>query len=398
MDLKRLQGNKKGAILPLVAVFIMFVAFGVTALVVDAGMVYAEKKAMVTAADAAALAGAQTLQNTTGVNISKAEQVAKNFAIANGAATASAIVKNIQLDPKDKKMRQVIEVTTQVVKDNYFAKLIGFETTTINSRAVATWGYVQRYDVNSFIPIFTYSSEFDKVSDGDTQYGLHGQFPSSPPNYGFVDVGTGNVSGVLEGQKIVESIASPLDSAAGGHESIPGGITSRLIKAYEDYEDPTSRERYMTGLIPIIDTEQFEIMNGIPDKDDPAAPLISGKNWWDTKLTLPIKYFAYFIVDDVIVKGNTKGVGASLYTSGYNSQSNSAYQTKSQGVEYSSGGAVNINGETVSLYNTGGITPDASIILGRFTGDTVEARIDVVDGDQKFPGNADAATYCKLIE
>jgi len=128
MNFKRISGNKKGVMLPLVSILLAFVVFGVAALVVDAGMIYAEKKSMVTAADAAALAGAQTLQKSTGVNIPKAKQVAENCALSNGANTVSVVVKDI-LNPGDKNKRKVNQINAPGVKKKYFSKTICFEKT-----------------------------------------------------------------------------------------------------------------------------------------------------------------------------------------------------------------------------------------------------------------------------
>jgi len=86
--------DQKGAVLPFVALIMVFVIFGMMAIVVDAGGLYNVRKQMVTAADAAALAGAKEMEKNLSASVSesekatiraKAEQIAKSIATKNGA-------------------------------------------------------------------------------------------------------------------------------------------------------------------------------------------------------------------------------------------------------------------------------------------------------------------------
>jgi Flp pilus assembly pilin Flp len=77
VKVKRLFMDEKGATLPLVAIILGLFALGFIALVVDVGTLYVERKAMITSADAAALAGAQVLRVNKGANVSDAELVSK---------------------------------------------------------------------------------------------------------------------------------------------------------------------------------------------------------------------------------------------------------------------------------------------------------------------------------
>ncbi len=398
MELISLRGNKRGAALPLVTIIICFVVFGIIALVVDAGMIYAEKKAMVTAADAGALAGAQVLKQSKGLDIASAVSQAALFVDYNGAKAEP--IPNVYY----RDGRQVIEVIAQEEKENFFAKLIGFETTTVKSKAVATWGYYKEYDVDgSILPLFTFDTVFESSSGSAVQFGLHeDNVGGSPPNYGYVDIG--NIKKLLEGDQYKGTITPILYSKDGEVNNLDVSITNRLQKALLQ---PTvgEREMYMTGLIPVIDAEAFvnKYFDGTYDISDvlsnPDAYTKGGQHWWEAHLELKVKYFAYFVIEDVIFKNQPYGLGASIYSSGYTAHYNPSRLNKGNGINYSDGLNLTVNGKEITKYKVPASGPEASTIIGRYTGETTD-RAKIVDGDQNDPDPSveGEAAYYKLIE
>lgn len=120
--LKKIVKNEDGQALVFFALLLV-VLLGVAALVVDVGMMRVTKVEMQTAADAAALAGAQDL-----LNGGDAEGTAVYYAEKNGA-------ENTML-PEQEDPTKIEVVCTKNV--NYtFARILGFEKKEVSARAVA---------------------------------------------------------------------------------------------------------------------------------------------------------------------------------------------------------------------------------------------------------------------
>ncbi|MGI5927751.1 MAG: pilus assembly protein TadG-related protein [Thermacetogeniaceae bacterium] len=117
--------DERGAVAVIVAVAMVFL-LGLTALVTDVGNIVFAKRKMVTAADAAALAGAQELVN----NPTNAESRAIEYASKNGASPAKVSV-SVSDDEKE------ISVLASQVVDYSFARALGFHSTLVTARAKA---------------------------------------------------------------------------------------------------------------------------------------------------------------------------------------------------------------------------------------------------------------------
>ncbi len=100
---------EKAQVMPLV-VLMMFVIIGMSALILDGAAIMSNRRTAQAAADAGALAGAQRAC----MGKSDAKAVALNYAIANGATSATAVVT-------EKK----VSVTTQKEHVSFFAKIFG---------------------------------------------------------------------------------------------------------------------------------------------------------------------------------------------------------------------------------------------------------------------------------
>ncbi len=151
--------SEKGNVLFIVA-FIITALFGIAALVVDVGMLYVEKRAMVTAADAAVLAGSRELALTG--DIEAAIEVARNYAQANGATLTDQIsVETIKHNDQD---FQALVANIGVNKEYFFAKLLGLTDQDVMARAVAAWGHPTSYQ--NILPIFYILEEGDDLPQG----------------------------------------------------------------------------------------------------------------------------------------------------------------------------------------------------------------------------------------
>jgi hypothetical protein len=115
--------DRKGAVLVIVAVALVFI-FGMTALVTDVGLAYAQRRHLSNALDAAALAGAQELPYDSG----EADRLAKIY-----------LVKN-DVDPADVQViiaadNSSIELIGLEVVPLFFAKVIGYDTVDVGAKA-----------------------------------------------------------------------------------------------------------------------------------------------------------------------------------------------------------------------------------------------------------------------
>ena len=121
---------------------------------------------MVTAADAGALAGAQTLEESKGVNTTAAISSAVEYAIENGADTANAVIetKSVMIQ-NQADTRQVITVTVNENQNLFFAKIFGENESTVTARAVATWGYTKSVAGGNILPMFVKEEYFKANKD-----------------------------------------------------------------------------------------------------------------------------------------------------------------------------------------------------------------------------------------
>ena len=130
---KSIIKNERGAVLPLVALLIIFL-FGMAALTVDAGGLYAARREMVNTADAAALAGAQELAyaNTKGLSDEQVKSYAEQFAIENYNGDLIEVEATIIND-------HTVGVRTVREVDFTFARVMGFTTSEVPAYAEATF-------------------------------------------------------------------------------------------------------------------------------------------------------------------------------------------------------------------------------------------------------------------
>lgn len=307
--IKRVTLNQDGSVLVIVAALLIGL-IGFSAILVDAGRMYQVRRQMVTAADAAALAGARELKLSAG-NTTQAADMAVQYAILNGAETCDVADINQPADG----VLQVVDVTVHRNVEYAFARVLGFNVPKdIKARAVATWGYYT--EASNIIP-FYYEGE-TAPSPGEAY--LHVKGNKTGPLWGIFElqnkyIGNNKINlqgsiDILSGNKIQFSPAIKVDAPyvnfsdeyaadidefadPGFKDAFVAGLDSdkqswdywgRLYKyhqvTYHSYPNTVS----LYGLVPIVTKD--------PNPPIPAQP------------GLIINGFAVYEIQDIIVQGN----------------------------------------------------------------------------------------------
>ncbi|MBP1745191.1 MAG: hypothetical protein H6Q58_2169, partial [Firmicutes bacterium] len=136
--MKKFLHNQKGSVLILVAVG-MAVFMGMAAFSIDLGSAYVTKANLQKAADAAALAGAQMLPNSTSAKTKAIEYAGKNGIDISGQTSITNGIQTVEtkvVTPYNGDATKVEVTCTRTV--NYtFAKVVGIPTGTVTVRSVA---------------------------------------------------------------------------------------------------------------------------------------------------------------------------------------------------------------------------------------------------------------------
>lgn len=362
-----------GAVLPLVALVLSFVLLGFSALVVDAGMLYGVRRNMVTAADSAALAGAQVMVDALGTaNYNKAVNEAVNDAIElamkNGVLKEADISARVVFNAPGYN-RDVIIVEVKNNSELTFGKALGINDTDVAARAVATWGYITQLEGGDIIPVFTkdtdYQTEHITYLHSDKFIDNNGDIVNG--NWGLLDIfsNTNTISKALAGELIGQSLKLDwvLDNQTGLNVGNVNKPIEDRMKTANSLESKEDRIKFMSGLVPVIDWD-----------------LVTKQG---SSLRLPIKHFAVFEIYDIIVSegnnNNKKSQGSpfALYDT-------PNYKSDGIAIEYES-----VDGKDIKK----------SSIIGKFTDTIVQVRTVVNPGDQSNPTpGKESAKYYKLID
>ena len=286
MNVKNFFNDERGSVLPFVTIIVGLFALGFMALVIDAGILYVERKAMITSADAAALAGAEVLREyeykeKSANYVNEAITKAQEYATKNGADSCQVTVSD------DKKEVKVIVTKNEEL---FFARFLGHKNTDVKADAVATWYYVKE---TSFLPLFTFDVNYPKDQFDTTPITLHdklsididGEFDNGEPektnSYGFIAVGNGN-NGM---STIVNAIENKVPvgpyTVDDVLESAPGNRNGALYNAVKNLIG-------QTFVMPIINLNEFKT-------DNISKKGLNPVNSWK----LPVEFFAYFTITGV---------------------------------------------------------------------------------------------------
>lgn len=155
-----MKHNEEGAIAVMVAL-LMVVLLGVAALVVDLGMVYAERAQLQNGADAAALAIAQDCSlGNCGNPASTARELANQNSNDGASAAAPVLTGNT-----------VTVRTSTLTKDgatavrHWFAPVLGIDATAVSAVAKASWGSPSKASV---FPFTAPKCMFDAAPSGES--------------------------------------------------------------------------------------------------------------------------------------------------------------------------------------------------------------------------------------
>lgn len=365
--MKRL--NRRGAIT--VITMLVFTGFllAFTAIVVDVGILYSARKQMLTAADAAALAGAKEMEKSLGVTDgtslaairSRAISIATDIAIENGSdEDVSVEIKymNIQLSDGTYDNRQVIEVKTVREKGLLFFQFLDKYAANVRYRAVATWGYVRTLRSGQILPLFLTTETYqdaEALHDGNMTF----NDVTYPNQTGFI-----YIDPAWNGQNIInKSIAgdpTKINLEIGTEFKGKPGVAQSAISAVEDrfrraqtLAEPEDRREFMYGLVPIVQLVRTQ----------------------GNTLYFEIDSFAVAEIVDVMVAKN-KGSAEALFGAGYTRAGVSRiYNPQVEGRSY-----------------------DKGAIKIQLTGEVRQIEVVIRDNDQSIdPEIPDAAKYSKLV-
>ena len=166
----RLSTQEQGATLIFVALTLP-VLLGFAALAIDGSNIYAQQRQIQTAADAAALAGAQVL--ALGSSTAQVQSTVQNLISLNGADSYTLSYLNGNTE---------VQVTAVQSFATFFAGIVGYETLRVQATAkahfagVASAGNLLPMIIECANPWFTYGVEYE-IFDGDK---------NAPGNFGWV--------------------------------------------------------------------------------------------------------------------------------------------------------------------------------------------------------------------
>ena len=177
--------SEQGGVLILVA-FAMIVLLGMTALAVDGGNLYQNRREMVNAADAAAMAGVQEFldEDNTKADI---EKFARDFAIDYYGCNPDLVVAEADMT------EYTVWVRTGKSVDHYFAPILGIHSSDVKSEAKAVIRKVS--EMENVIPIHMQLSMFNLLADlaegTEHEFVEFHQYKAEPGNWGWVNFDKG---------------------------------------------------------------------------------------------------------------------------------------------------------------------------------------------------------------
>lgn len=241
-----LSSAERGNVL-ITVVFIVTALFGIAALVVDVGILYVEKQAMNTAADAAVLAGCRELALTG--DTEAAIEVARTYARANGATLTEEIY--VDTLTRNGQTYQAFVANVGVNKEYFFARLLGLTEQEVMAGAAAAWGYPTA--CKNVLPIFYILEEGDDLPQGEVLLLVRDEDYASG-NWGFLRAGS---PGKKKIKDIMAGAPSELFFKVGDditNETETGRVAANIDSVETRMQraaDPDSGVS-MEGIIPVI--------------------------------------------------------------------------------------------------------------------------------------------------
>jgi len=157
--------NGEGGAVGVFTAITIVVLLGAVGMAIDTGALYWERRQLRNGADAAALAIAEDCAlNLVSCNPIGAGIVAQQYADAN-ASDGFAQVIDVDLDLSRKTVTVHLGTLTEdggTIFEPFFAKVVGFEGTTVHATATAQWGYPS--ELRGLLPLIISECEFPSGS------------------------------------------------------------------------------------------------------------------------------------------------------------------------------------------------------------------------------------------
>ncbi|MHA7141367.1 pilus assembly protein TadG-related protein [Arthrobacter sp. Sr33] len=147
--MRRLKNEADGAIAVMTAL-LMVLVLGMTALVIDVGMLYFERAQLQNGADAAALAIAQDCAYQDLCDPILAAATATDLAGANANDSRAAAVADLSIANSVVVTTTTLTPTGQPAVQHWFAPILGISSTAVGARATASWGSPSKATVFPF--------------------------------------------------------------------------------------------------------------------------------------------------------------------------------------------------------------------------------------------------------
>jgi Putative Flp pilus-assembly TadE/G-like len=320
-----LRQNSKGQVLAIAAIGLTSLV-GFAALATDVGLLYVSRRQMQTAADAAAVAGANALLNNQSSYQQAATQVTSLNGFTNGQNNVTVTIGE-PANPPNPSTAQYVEADITRNVPVYFLSVLGYSTIKISVSAVAG-------TINS--PNCIYALD----SSAPSAINLTGNF-SLNASCGLIDCSTSATALTATGNGTVQTTSTGI----AGNYSKTGNVTFT----------PTPK----TGIAPVADPLASLTPPSVPTCSQQAVTN-SGSytlNVNNQSVTVPAAIYR----NGITIQGNTNQVtflsGAS-YGNGITLQGNLGGVTFNPG-SYQSGGsgnAITIAGNATTTFNTGTYT------------------------------------------
>jgi Flp pilus assembly protein TadG len=132
-----MAANARGQVMVLISVA-MIAIMGMIGVVVDVGYLQHQRNMMQTAADSAAMAGAEELNYGDQVAAGKADAASNGY--TNGQASVSVSINNPPSTGPNTSNATYVEAIVSKPEPTYFLRVLGFSSVTVSARAVASNG------------------------------------------------------------------------------------------------------------------------------------------------------------------------------------------------------------------------------------------------------------------
>ena len=283
--MKKNISNERGQVVIIAALLIVSL-LGMTALVVDVGSIYEERRQTQTVADAAALAGAQDLPEYP----EQAIQTAIVYADLNGVAISE---DNIQISETYVPYDTITVTPTDVDVPLFFAKVLNVNSVTVSATATAIAGGPKSMD-----GLMPWSIPMDDYPDG-LEYGERYELKVGPHDHeapGWFQLmafdGTGAAvygDTIVDGCKTEVFIEDPPYLTLKGNKA--GPTESSIDERLEGHEDCTFEE-----VVGIDDEGKYYVKKGACPRIV-YIPAIESKPGPPERYVKVIKFYVFFLED-----------------------------------------------------------------------------------------------------